>query len=670
LPAISTKLTLRLFGPGVLMADGVVVRTHSARTLALLAFLVLEPGRPHARTRLIEMLWEGLPEASGRQSLRQALYSLKTVADGRLASCLQIEPEWVQFIAPAKDSPVDIDVHHFLVTVCGTDERQWSEASTLPVAPLLDGRRHGAGAAYEAWLCTARERLHALAMQNLGRLTVGHMARSEWDAAIGFAEAMRALDPTSEVASQYLLKILAEKGEPHAVDAEWARLSGLLQQTLGVQPSAGTSELYRMLRRRGAEPAGSKPVTPTSAPGVPPDATMPGTSGEVEAVVRAGQAAERVHAFVQAADLYDRALKVMRRFMPASSRRCVDVLLRREAVLERLGRRTDQESEIDEAMSIAEGLDDVPLVAIVLLRRAGACVYLGRHDEARHAAGRALQIFRDIGDHPGEAEALRELGFVHWHAEDYPEALQLARDALALHRRMGDINGEATALHNLAEVYRGLGSPRQATQWFEQALRLHWAARNHGGEILSLFGWARALQQAGDLVGSTQKYEAALKLSEQSGERAMHSRALHALSMQHAAQGRLEVALGFMRRAIEVDRAIGYAHALGHDLLDLADLHRLRGEIAEARVAMQEALVWYGFTEDVDALRSTRARLAGLEAHRGASTLPDILRGGVKSHLPLSEGKVYCEFESPLGRQARASTDVGSCALTSPSDLR
>ena len=290
-------------------------------------------------------------------------------------------------------------------------------------------------------------------------------------------------------------------------------------------------------------------------------------------------------------------------------------------------------------------------LATVLLRRAGACAYLGRHAEARHAAERALQIHRDMGDLPGQAEALRELGFVHWRAEDHGAALQHARDALALHRQMGDLAGEATALHNLAEIHRELGSPRQAVQWFEQALQLHWAAGNPAGEILSLFGWAHALRQTGDLQGSTQKYESALQLSERHGERAMHSRALHALAMQQAAQGDLDAALAQMRRAIEVDRAIGYAHALGHDLVELSHIHGLRGEIAQARVALQEALVWFGFTEDTEALASTRSALTELEVNGGTPPAHAASRRSVRSHLPLSEGKVYCVFESGAGRR-------------------
>lgn len=645
-----SPLTLRLFGPGVLSARGAVVRTHSARTLALLAFLVLEPDRPHPRARLAELLWQGVPEASSRQSLRQALYSLRSLGGGQLGHCLQVGAEWVQFNASVPGAPVDIDVRRFLAAVHSTDEGRWRDAAALYSAPLLEGRHLKACTDYATWLSTTRERLHALAMHNLGRLVAGHLARCEWESASGFAHAMRDLDPTSEAASQYLLRIYAGTNQAQAADVEWTRLSQLLMQEFGIGPSTETAELYRALRPDGAARRPSEPAMPARTAGHRPEAAAPVAPGDIEAIVRAGQAAERVHAFSQAADLYDRALKMMAHVATAPPQLRADVLLLHEAVLERLGRRADQERTIAEALAVAQALGDAARVAMVLLRRAGACAYLGRHAEACRAAERALQIYRDIGDLPGEAEALRELGFAHWRAEDPGAALQHARDALALHRQMGDVAGEATALHNLAEIHRELGSPRQAVQWFEQAMQLHWAAGNPAGEVLSLFGWAHALRQTGDLHGSTQKYESALKLSELNGERAMHSRALHALAMHHAAQGALDTALAHMRRAIEVDRAIGYAHALGHDLVELSSLHFLRGEIAQARVALQEALVWFGFTEDAAALASTRSALVELDANGGTLPATSALRRGVKSHLPLTEGKVYCVFESPAGR--------------------
>jgi DNA-binding SARP family transcriptional activator len=640
-------LTLRLLGPGVLLADGTAVRTHSARTFALLAYLALEPERPHARDTLVDLLWPDLPLASGRQNLRQALYSLRAVAGGRLGGCLQVDARSVQFLAPDRGL-LDIDVHRFLTAVRSADDAHWRAAAALHHAPLLDGMAAVPGPTFDAWLLAARDRLGALALQNLGRLVTGHMARAEWDAAARHAQAMVALDATSEVASQYLLRIFAAQGLAQAVDAEWARLCAQLSQLLGVAPSAESAALHAALRRQVATPLGPSPAR-AATPGV---AALAGGHAagarDAEAMVWAAQAAERVFAYNHAADLYDRALRVMARGAPATAQQ-VDVLMRREAVLERLGRRADQALVIDDAMAMVQALGDQSRVAVVCLRRAGVCAYLRRHDEARAAAERALQIFRDLGDAPGEAEALRELGFTHWHAEQHAEALQRTREALDLHRRIGDATGEATALHNLAEVHRGLGSPRQGCQLFEQATRLHWATDNPAGEILSLFGWAQALRQAGDLPGSAEKLQAALKLTDLRGERVMHSRVLHALAMLHAADGSLDAAVDQMRRVIEIDRAIGYGHALGHDLIDLSNLHLQAGEVSQARVAMLEAMVWFGFADDDDAIASTQARLAVLEGDGAAGVLSMGTRGGVKSHLSLGEGKVYCEFESALG---------------------
>ena len=643
-----TALTLRLMGPGVLIAGDMVVRTHSARTLALLAYLVVESGRRHPRTALVDLLWPDLPEASGRQSLRQSLYSLNTVAGGHLKDCLQVDPKWVLFRAPPVDSPIDIDVQRFLAGVRSDQEADWRAAAAIPNAPLLDGHAAVPGPAHEAWLLAARARLGALAQQNLGRLVIGHMARHEWEAAARHARALCELEPTSETASQYLLRVLAAQGLPHAVDAEWSRLCGQLSQGLGVEPSAESTALYRSLRPHAATPPAPGPVAAPAPGGAAAGQPTAGGARDAEAMVWAGQAAERVFAFGHAADLYDRALRVMARGQALPAQR-VDVLMRREAVLERLGRRDEQSALIDEAMAIAQGLADPARMALVLLRRAGVCAYQRRHDEARAAAEQALQLFRGLGDAPGEAEALRELGFLHWHAEHHADALLRTREALDLHRRIGDATGEATALHNLAEIHRGLGSPGQAGQWFEQAMRLHWAAGNPAGEILSLFGWAQALRQAGDPAGAAAKLQAALKLSDRSGERVMHSRVLHALSLQAAADGALDVSVDFMRRAIDVDRAIGYAHALGHDLIELSNLHLRMGEVAQARVALIEAQVWFEFNDDVESLETTRARLHELDT-LGALCLPTQgTRGGVKSHVSLGEGKVYCEFESPLG---------------------
>ncbi len=68
---------------GLRLSDGAqhLVRLPSRAITALLARLALAPQRAHGREELIELLWPGVAIAVGRNRLRQALSSLKTILE-------------------------------------------------------------------------------------------------------------------------------------------------------------------------------------------------------------------------------------------------------------------------------------------------------------------------------------------------------------------------------------------------------------------------------------------------------------------------------------------------------------------------------------------------------------------------------------------------------------
>ena len=72
-------------------------RLHSAKTLALLAYLILEADMSHSRGKLAGLLWGESPDARARQSFRQAVYSLRRVLG---KECLAIEESAVIFEPP------------------------------------------------------------------------------------------------------------------------------------------------------------------------------------------------------------------------------------------------------------------------------------------------------------------------------------------------------------------------------------------------------------------------------------------------------------------------------------------------------------------------------------------------------------------------------------------
>jgi tetratricopeptide (TPR) repeat protein len=378
-------------------------------------------------------------------------------------------------------------------------------------------------------------------------------------------------------------------------------------------------------------------------------------AGELDAVTylaEAARQAEELYAYQHATELYSRALSFLGEHQPGDLEGRFDLLLGRETVLDRQGRRSEQASDVAELVRLAEAMGDTDRLAVASVRQAGFLSYTGQYDDARQAGERALALYRAADDKVGEAQALRELGFLHWSAEDYGAALTYGRDALQLHRRRGEVEGEATALHNLAEIHRSLGSPRQAVTQYEAALSLYWARQDQRRQALALYGMAHALRQLGDLEGAFSRYQQALTHCEVAGDRLMASRIHHTLAGVHWERGASDQSLDHMERAVDISREIGYGPGIAHGLVTLSDLQAQGGHLDVARQNLVEAITWLNLVEDKPGLALAQARLRALEQGKFVETpLFSAQIGWVKSHVALAEGKVYCTFESPLARR-------------------
>ena len=106
-----------------------------------------------------------------------------------------------------------------------------------------------------------------------------------------------------------------------------------------------------------------------------------------------------------------------------------------------------------------------------------------------------------------------------------------------------------------------------------------------------------------------------------------------------------------MHQALSISQEIGYGPGIAHGLLALSDIQAQRGQVDVARQHLQEAMTWLRLIEDQAGLTQTQARLLALEKGAPEAMAPSTTKGWVRSHVALAEGKVYCEFESPMARQ-------------------
>jgi tetratricopeptide (TPR) repeat protein len=377
-----------------------------------------------------------------------------------------------------------------------------------------------------------------------------------------------------------------------------------------------------------------------------------GQAGDLEAVhylAKAAGQAEELYAYRHAIELYSRALSFLDAHQIGSPEERFDLILGREAILDRRGLRADQSGDVAELVRLAGSTGDIDRLAVASVREAGYLAYTNQFAKARQAGERALNLYREAGDQDGEARALRELGFLLWSANDFGAALTYARQALQLHRRRGDVAGEATALHNLAEIHRSLGNPRQAVAEYEAAMNLFWARQDRRRQGLALHGLAHALRQLGDLPGAENGYQQALAQFVAIDDHLMVSRVHHALAGLFWELDEREKAAHHMRRAVEISREIGYGPGIAHGLVALSDLLAQEGNTESAGEYLDQAINWLELVEDQKGLDQALVRQTALEQGKLVETGLSLAGvGWVKGHVDLAEGKVYCTFESPL----------------------
>ena len=366
---------------------------------------------------------------------------------------------------------------------------------------------------------------------------------------------------------------------------------------------------------------------------------------------QAVQQAETLYALPHATDLTTRALAFQAKYLDDQPGQRFELLLTRESLLDQQARRAEQLEDIMALLQLANTLDDPQWLALAYVRQAGYLSSTRQPTQSHKVAEKALKLYRKIGDKAGEAKALRELGFLYWFTNNYGMALEYERSALQLHRQLGDLSGEATALHNLAEIYHGLNSPRQALAHYDQALALQWARQDYRRQGLTLYGIAHTLRLMGDRTAARDRYEQALTQTESAGDKLMTSRVHHALGSLMAQDRQNEAALEHLQRAVKISEAIGFAPGMAHGLVGLSYMYALTAQSHAARDALHDALNWFQLMEDPVGIEVASTRIKHLNQDPTSMTEPPPQMGWIKGHVVLNEGKIYCQFESPVAKK-------------------
>ena len=242
----SVRLTL-LGPPSVSLTDKAPnVPALGAKDLALLTFLVLEPG-PHTREELAGLLWGESSEAEARTSLRQSLQHLRT----QLGPLVRGDRAVVEVMGR-----VECDVLEFRKMVV----QEPRLALTMDIPRFLAGFSVRRAPQFEDWVTETRRGLLRQYQDALGTLAREAMGQWRWRDAAELAGRWTASDPFSDEAIRLATEAHYLAGDRGAALARYTEYRLRLLAETGCEPSRSLLNLVRRVESDAAS-INARPIT-------------------------------------------------------------------------------------------------------------------------------------------------------------------------------------------------------------------------------------------------------------------------------------------------------------------------------------------------------------------------------------------------------------------------
>ncbi|HYL21282.1 MAG TPA: AAA family ATPase [Gemmatimonadales bacterium] len=247
-------IVCRTLGPVEVLVDGAVAPADLLwrKNVALLVYLARSPKRARARDHLIGLLWGDKAEERARQSLNEALRTLRHYVGG----ALETDATQVRLVAGA----VELDTDRLEALAAAGN---YEAAAALVAGDFLEGFSIAGASRFDDWVAAERAgwcaRSVDVLLHRIEQLLAGGTLAAAGDA----AERALALAPTSDAAFRAVLRCVALSGDRAGALARFDAFAARLAAEVGTEPDAETKALaervrsQRSLRLPTPEPGGS-----------------------------------------------------------------------------------------------------------------------------------------------------------------------------------------------------------------------------------------------------------------------------------------------------------------------------------------------------------------------------------------------------------------------------
>jgi tetratricopeptide (TPR) repeat protein len=306
------------------------------------------------------------------------------------------------------------------------------------------------------------------------------------------------------------------------------------------------------------------------------------------------------------------------------------LLLNREIVYDRRGKREAQAQDLSALASLAKKMEDERREAEVTLRQAHyaeatgdytlalsaaqqaltqtkriqdsvnetksyiawgrALRYQGFYEAAKDMLERALALARASHNRHGEAESLCNLGSVSRLQGNYSSAQTFCREALTI-CHANDYNAvEADCLNTLGLIQYHLEVYPAARDYFEQAIPLYYTIGDQRGELKSFHNIGLIYLRLGDYNAAQDYFEQTQDLGRELDDREAVAEALSNLGVVYCYLGRYRTAQSYQAQSLEIREEIGHKAGQADSLSRLGQLYYHLGDCRTTERYCQLAL--------------------------------------------------------------------------------
>jgi WD40 repeat protein/DNA-binding SARP family transcriptional activator len=223
--------------------DRPVTSINSARSQALLAYLILHRHAPQPRSRLAFHLWTDSTDTQARTNLRKELTYLRR-GFPQADQFLLVESKTLQWLPVV---PFTLDVMEFenALKAAETADAQTRQDLLKQAIALYKGDL--LPSCEDEWIVPERERLQQWYINALEQLIDQLQQQQDYRTALGYAQQLLRVDALNEATYCTVMRLYNQNGDRANALQVYHRCMTTLREELGVDPSSTTRKLYERL---------------------------------------------------------------------------------------------------------------------------------------------------------------------------------------------------------------------------------------------------------------------------------------------------------------------------------------------------------------------------------------------------------------------------------------